>query len=500
MIKRYAGDRFTGLSTDTKPNTVDDGAQFTELDTGDVYNKEAGSWVKGAEANQTDAEIKTQYEANADTNVLTDNEKANLHAPNTDTALDQGGTNEITASTLITHTSDGTIHFTQAQISIPLSQASDVNISTLSDRHAIVYNNTAGEFQNRLLVEADISDLGNYLTDYTVTESDVTQHQNALSIAWSQLTSVPNYDNYVSWNLRTDGVQRTSVESGGILDIVGGTNVTTAYSAGGVVTINSSDTTYTAGTGISLSGGVFSLSDEIFTTTLKNKLDGIESGAQVNEVNEAPTDGEQYVRQNSAWALVTIPEGYDSGDFDADFSSKNTDNLSEGLTNLYFTGARAVSAIQSDVSWNAADWDAAFGWGDHSAVGYITGYTVTQSDVTAHQAALSLTESQISDLSHYTNTDNFDFLKTALIGGENITISVDEVNNTLTFDSIGGSGDDLEFSVLQFFVGDEPTAAEIETDSTVFYLRGSGTSPNREIIQALKNENGQEVIISTFIT
>ena len=33
--------------------------------------------------------------------------------------------------------------------------------------------------------------------------------------------------------------------------------------------------------------------------------------------------------------------------------------------------------------------------------GYITGYTVTQSDVTTHQAALSITESQISDLGTY---------------------------------------------------------------------------------------------------
>jgi hypothetical protein len=33
--------------------------------------------------------------------------------------------------------------------------------------------------------------------------------------------------------------------------------------------------------------------------------------------------------------------------------------------------------------------------------GYITGYTVTQADVTQHQAALSITESQISDLQNY---------------------------------------------------------------------------------------------------
>lgn len=39
-----------------------------------------------------------------------------------------------------------------------------------------------------------------------------------------------------------------------------------------------------------------------FTTTEEiNKLAGIEVGAQVNEVEEAPLDGNFYVRQNGAW-------------------------------------------------------------------------------------------------------------------------------------------------------------------------------------------------------
>ncbi len=39
-----------------------------------------------------------------------------------------------------------------------------------------------------------------------------------------------------------------------------------------------------------------------FTTTDDfNKLAGIETGAQVNEVSEAPQDGNYYVRQNGAW-------------------------------------------------------------------------------------------------------------------------------------------------------------------------------------------------------
>ena len=46
-----------------------------------------------------------------------------------------------------------------------------------------------------------------------------------------------------------------------------------------------------------------------FTTTEEiNKLAGIETGAQVNEVNEAPQDGNYYVRQNSGWVpTTTVP-------------------------------------------------------------------------------------------------------------------------------------------------------------------------------------------------
>jgi hypothetical protein len=66
-------------------------------------------------------------------------------------------------------------------------------------------------------------------------------------------------------------------------------------------------------------------------------------------------------------------------------------------------------------------WDTAYGWGDHSTQGYLTSFTetndlstavtwanvpdanITQSSVTQHQAALSITESQISDLAHTTS-------------------------------------------------------------------------------------------------
>src|SRR5210317_1019907 len=53
---------------------------------------------------------------------------------------------------------------------------------------------------------------------------------------------------------------------------------------------------------------------------------------------------------------------------------------------------------------DSTNWDTAFGWGNHSTAGYLTSYTVTESDVTTHQAALSITESQITDLAHYDDT------------------------------------------------------------------------------------------------
>ena len=66
-----------------------------------------------------------------------------------------------------------------------------------------------------------------------------------------------------------------------------------------------------------------------------------------------------------------------------------------------------------------SNWDTAYSWGDHSLAGYLTSFTetndlstavtwanvpdanITQSSVTQHEGALSITESQISDLGSY---------------------------------------------------------------------------------------------------
>ena len=132
----------------------------------------------------------------------------------------------------------------------------------------------------------------------------------------------------------------------------------------------------------------------------------------------------------------------------------DSDNVTEGSSNLYHTTARArasISASGSNLSYNSSTGSMSFtsasltpGTGisgdnfdtstnktfaiDTSVVptlssgvsvftndaGYITDYTVTESDVTTHQAALSITESQISNLGSYITGIDSSAVTTAL--------------------------------------------------------------------------------------
>lgn len=73
--------------------------------------------------------------------------------------------------------------------------------------------------------------------------------------------------------------------------------------------------------------------------------------------------------------------------------------------NFSTTVTNSIATKWTQDNTKISNWDTAYGWGDHSTAGYITGYTVTESDVTGHQAALSITESQISDLDHLTTAE-----------------------------------------------------------------------------------------------
>ena len=77
--------------------------------------------------------------------------------------------------------------------------------------------------------------------------------------------------------------------------------------------------------------------------------------------------------------------------------ASDTDGLTEGTTNLYFTNARADARITAAGS---ANWNTAYGWGDHSTAGYLTSFTETNdlsSAVTwANVPDTNITESYIN--------------------------------------------------------------------------------------------------------
>tara|TARA_B100001287_G_scaffold275537_1_gene283371 strand:+ start:423 stop:1610 length:1188 start_codon:yes stop_codon:yes gene_type:complete len=52
----------------------------------------------------------------------------------------------------------------------------------------------------------------------------------------------------------------------------------------------------------------------------------------------------------------------------------NTDEITEGTTNLYFTDARADARI---VAAGSANWNTAYSWGNHASAGYLTSFTET---------------------------------------------------------------------------------------------------------------------------
>lgn len=127
-----------------------------------------------------------------------------------------------------------------------------------------------------------------------------------------------------------------------------------------------------------------------------------------------------------------------------------------------------VLTLQSDDSF-AMEW---YSWNDltdkptnistwTNDSGYITDYTVTESDVTAHQAALSITESQISDLQSYLTSVAFTDLTDINISGATAgQILTKQSDGTVAFDWVDVTLDpDARVQTLDFIDSTETVKA-----------------------------------------
>lgn len=108
-----------------------------------------------------------------------------------------------------------------------------------------------------------------------------------------------------------------------------------------------------------------------FTTTEEiNKLAGIETGAQVNEVEEAPQDGNYYVRQNGQWVNIKIAlsflgvdivEPIDGGNFTTGASATNNNDVLDGGNFTTGDSSSITEGILDGGNWSTGDSGTTYG-------------------------------------------------------------------------------------------------------------------------------------------
>jgi putative sterol carrier protein len=279
---------------------------------------------------------------------------------------------------------------------------------------------TDGSSYANIAVTSDIptavSDLTNdsgYITGYTVTQSDVTAHQAALSITESQISDLQSYLTAETNDL-TAVVTWANVPDANITQ----SSVTQHQAALSITESQISDLgTYLTASDITgklnLSGGTMSGAIAMGANAITGMADP--SSAQ-DAATKAYVDSQVSSVPTGDITSVTASTGLTGGGTTGDVtlsidSTVATLTGTQTLTNKTLTApvistisntgtltlptSTGTVALTSDIPTAVSDLT--------NDSGYITGYTVTQSDVTTHQAALSITESQISDLSHTTS-------------------------------------------------------------------------------------------------
>jgi len=224
------------------------------------------------------------------------------------------------------------------------------------------------EDTNTQLSDGDIAAFG-YIKDYTPTEAEITAHEDALTIDYSQLTSTPT--------VPTNNNQLSN-----------GANYITGVDF-----------------------------DEIGGTQSDLSLSGFN-----NDLTLAPSNAEQNVQ--SDWNATS-----------GDAFIQNKPSLFDGAYSS-LSGLPTIPTNNNQLT---------------NGSNYISDYTVTSADVTAHEGDITITESQISDLSHFSGSYNDLTDVPSNLGAQNLsiagnTISLDGGGNSIdVYDQTLATTDDVEF-------------------------------------------------------
>jgi len=175
---------------------------------------------------------------------------------------------------------------------------------------------------------------------------------------------------------------------------------------------------------------------------------GITDASTTTEMNAAISTAVGNLIDSAPTALDTLNELAASLGDDADFAGTMTTNLA---TKLPLAGGALTGAVTTTSTFDGRDVatdgtkldtiatnaDVTPSWVPASDPSYISGYTVTSGDVTAHEGDLTITESQISDLGSYLTSvpaQSFSSLtgKPTTISGYGITDAFDGAYSSLS--------------------------------------------------------------------
>ena len=283
------------------------------------------------------------------------------------------------------------------------------------------------------LDNANIANGANYITGYSVTESDVTQYESDLSISTSQITGL-NY--YTGWDLLVDGINRGAISSSEDVNFIGGTDIEIVYSS----TANGLTFNYTG-------SGTGSLSTE-----------------QVQDIVGAMVSG-----NTESGISVT----YDDTTGTLDFNN----------TSSTFTPTSL--AVDYGFTDNSANWNTAYGWGDHDSAGYALSSEIYEGwDLYLDGTYKSRLDSR----------ENVNF-----VGGTDIDLSYSSTNNTITINSTASSGGttstwDLEVNGILKSTIDDNDYVNFSS-GTGINLSGSGSTVTIDVDVSVARKN----VSNTFV-
>ncbi len=193
---------------------------------------------------------------------------------------------------------------------------------------------------------------------------------------------------------------------------------------------------------------------------------------------------------------LTNGSNYITGvNFDEIGGTQSDLNLSGFNNDLTLAPSDAEKNVQSD--WNATSGDAFIqnkptiptsNSDLTNGENYISDYTVTSADVTAHEGDLTITESQISDLSHFSGSYNDLTDVPSNLGAQQLsisgnTISLDNGGNSIdVYDQTLNTTDDVEFNDMtadKIYLDPDATGGFQIGKTLTAYATPNGTTGNQ---------------------